>query len=169
MSTLIERVDDYGRPAWIALMVLSFILCWPIGLIILGFLIGSGRMSCWYHGYGGNGNGWRGDRWQRKVDRMQRGVDRMQDGLNRMQAAAEQFRSYFQQNRDSRSDYRAAGTSGNRAFDDYRAETLRRLEEEEREFREFLDRLRQAKDKAEFDQFMAERRGMRDVTPPPQA
>jgi hypothetical protein len=48
-------------------------------------------------------------------------------------------------------------SSGNRAFDDYRAETLRRLEQEQREFREFLDRLRMAKDKVEFDQFMAER------------
>ncbi len=51
-----------------------------------------------------------------------------------------------------------APSSGNRAFDDYRAETLRRLEEEQREFREFLERLRFAKDKTEFDQFMAERR-----------
>jgi hypothetical protein len=48
--------------------------------------------------------------------------------------------------------------SGNRAFDEYRQETLRRLEEEQREFQEFLARLRMAKDKAEFDQFMAERR-----------
>ena len=48
--------------------------------------------------------------------------------------------------------------SGNRAFDEYRQETLRRLEEEQREFQEFLVRLRMAKDKAEFDQFMAERR-----------
>ena len=48
--------------------------------------------------------------------------------------------------------------SGNRAFDEYRAETLRRLEEEQKEFREFLDRLRFAKDKAEFDEFLAERR-----------
>ena len=60
---------------------------------------------------------------------------------------------------------RSAGTwwqpsrsSGNRAFDDYREETLRRLEDEQREFRDFLARLRMAKDKAEFDQFMAERR-----------
>ena len=51
-----------------------------------------------------------------------------------------------------------SASSGNRAFDEYRAETLRRLEEEQREFKEFLDRLRHAKDKAEFDQFMAERR-----------
>jgi Protein of unknown function (DUF2852) len=49
-------------------------------------------------------------------------------------------------------------SSGSRAFDEYRAETLRRLEEEQREFRDFLDRLRHAKDNAEFDQFMAERR-----------
>ena len=49
-------------------------------------------------------------------------------------------------------------SSGNRAFDEYRTETLRRLEEEQREFHDFLGRLRMAKDKAEFDQFMAERR-----------
>jgi len=48
-------------------------------------------------------------------------------------------------------------TSGNQAFDEYRAATLRRLEEEQLEFREFLSRLRMAKDKAEFDQFMTER------------
>ena len=51
-----------------------------------------------------------------------------------------------------------APSSGNRAFDEYRADTFRRLEEEQREFREFLERLRLAKDRAEFDQFMAERR-----------
>ena len=48
-------------------------------------------------------------------------------------------------------------SSGNRAFDEYRMETLKRLEEEQKEFKAFLDRLRHAKDKAEFDQFMAER------------
>jgi hypothetical protein len=53
---------------------------------------------------------------------------------------------------------RRGGESGNTAFDEYRAETLRRLEDEEREFRSFLDRLRRARDKAEFDQFLAERR-----------
>jgi hypothetical protein len=47
--------------------------------------------------------------------------------------------------------------TGNRVFDDYRAETLRRLEEEQREFVEFLERLRRAKDQSEFDEFMAER------------
>jgi hypothetical protein len=44
------------------------------------------------------------------------------------------------------------------AFDEYRAEMLRHLEQEEREFREFLERVRMTKDREEFDQFMAERR-----------
>jgi uncharacterized protein DUF2852 len=57
-------------------------------------------------------------------------------------------------------------SSGNRAFDEYRNETLQRLEEEQREFREFLERLRHAKDKVEFDQFMAERGSRpRDISP----
>jgi hypothetical protein len=50
------------------------------------------------------------------------------------------------------------GSSGNRAFDEYREATLRRLEEEQREFRDFLDSLRHAKDRAEFDQFMTSRK-----------
>ena len=48
--------------------------------------------------------------------------------------------------------------TGNRAFDEYRAEALRRLEEEAQEFQAFLERLRMAKDRAEFDDFMRERR-----------
>jgi hypothetical protein len=49
-------------------------------------------------------------------------------------------------------------TNGSPAFDEYRAETLRRLEREQDEFQEFVDHLRMAKDKAEFDEFIAERR-----------
>jgi hypothetical protein len=64
----------------------------------------------------------------------------------------------------------APPSSGNRAFDEYRAETLRRLEDEQKEFGAFLDRLRFAKDKAEFDQFMTERRNHPESPPsePPQ-
>ncbi|OZB15084.1 MAG: hypothetical protein B7X55_10185 [Rhodobacterales bacterium 34-62-10] len=48
-------------------------------------------------------------------------------------------------------------SSGNSAFDNYKSETLRRLEEEQLSFEAFLQRLREAKDKAEFDDFMADR------------
>jgi hypothetical protein len=117
------RLDDIGKPAWIALLIAGFILFWPVGLALLAFLIGSGRMGCWRHrGYG---------RWHNE----------------RSDEAAGQWLGG-----------RRREASGNRAFDEYRADTLRRLEEEEREFRSFLDRLRFAKDKAEFDQFLAERR-----------
>lgn len=55
-------------------------------------------------------------------------------------------------------------TSGNSAFDSYKADTLRRLEEEQDAFEAFLQRLRDAKDKAEFDEFMADRdRAARDT------
>ncbi|MEY4984832.1 MAG: hypothetical protein RIR62_3098 [Pseudomonadota bacterium] len=54
-------------------------------------------------------------------------------------------------------DGRAFAPTGNSAFDAYRAETLRRLEEEQAAFESFLSRLREAKDKQEFDAFMEER------------
>jgi hypothetical protein len=47
--------------------------------------------------------------------------------------------------------------SGNSAFDAYKEETLRRLQDEQDAFEAFLERLREAKDKAEFDQFMEDR------------
>jgi len=58
-----------------------------------------------------------------------------------------------------------AGPTGNAAFDDYREETLRRLEEEQSAFVGFLEQLRRAKDKAEFDQFMADRGQSKDNAP----
>ena len=64
----------------------------------------------------------------------------------------------------SKSPFRA---TGNAAFDSYRNETLKRLEEEQSAFEGFLDRLRQAKDQAEFDQFMSQQRDGKgaDATP----
>jgi hypothetical protein len=125
------KLDELGKPAWIALIVLGFIVWWPIGLSVLAFTIWSGRMGCGY--YGGH------ERWQNKMERMQRKMDWMRS-------------------RTGGAPWNFAPSSGNRAFDEYRADTLKRLEEEQREFRDFLDRLRFAKDKTEFDQFMAERR-----------
>lgn len=47
--------------------------------------------------------------------------------------------------------------SGNASFDRYKSEMLDRLEEEQENFEDFLDRLRAAKDATEFDQFMDDR------------
>jgi len=129
---LVQKLDDIGKPAWIALMVAGFVFFWPAGLAILFYLIGSGRMSCWKRNRAGH--------WH------------MPEG-NR-----ERSRSSF-------GNWGRYQSSGNVAFDEYREETLRRLEDEQKEFRDFLDKLRAAKDKAEFDQFMADRRS-RPAEPP---
>ncbi|MFL6798803.1 MAG: DUF2852 domain-containing protein [Xanthobacteraceae bacterium] len=131
---IVAKIDELGKPAWIALMILGFVVWWPIGLATLAFIFGSGRMTAWRCAM---------NRWQ---------------GMEPMRGHG----TWWQPQR----------SSGNRAFDEYRQETLQRLEEEQREFKEFLARLRMAKDKAEFDQFMADRRGRtggassRDEQPP---
>ena len=83
------------------------------------------------------------DHWENKMTRMQEKMDRVRTKMA-------QFKG--------RGDWFGPASSGNRAFDDYRSETLKRLEDEQREFKEFLERLRFAKDRSEFDQFMNERR-----------
>ena len=124
MTAVADKLDELGKPAWIALIILGFIVWWPLGLATLVYSIWSRRMGCGHsRSFNWGQARYMGSPWH--------------------------------------------PSSGNRAFDEYRAETLRRLEEEQREFREFLERLRMAKDKAEFDQFMADRRN-RSADAPPQ-
>ncbi len=130
MSDVVAKLDDWGLPAWITVMVLGFVIFWPVGLAVLAYLIWSGRMGC--------GTKRRFGRWGREMRARCKG-DHREDSFS---------------------------SSGNAAFDEYRQETIRRLEDEEREFRDFLERLRLAKDRAEFDEFMKERKSR--PTPPPQ-
>jgi hypothetical protein len=129
-----HMLDTPWHPGWIVVTILGFIIWWPIGLALLLFTLGSRKMACWSHHDR--------DRWQNKMERMQYKMERMR---NRMERRG--FGWGF-----------GPPSSGNRAFDEYREETLRRLEEEQREFKEFLSRLRHAKDKEEFDAFMAQHR-----------
>lgn len=85
-------------------------------------------------------------------------MDRFEHKMARMQEKMERVRSRMERFKGRGGDWFAPSSSGNRAFEDYRSETLKRLEDEQREFKEFLERLRFAKDRAEFDQFMAARR-----------
>ena len=64
----------------------------------------------------------------------------------------------------ARAMHEAFRPSGNSAFDSYKSETLKRLEDEQQAFEAFLQRLRDAKDKSEFDAFMDDRaRASRDA------
>ena len=101
-------LDERGKAAWIAAMILGFIVFWPIGLALLAYMI-----------------------WGKQM-----------------------FKGSCAHSRHARHAFKS---SGNSAFDAYKSETLRRLEEEQDSFEAFLQRLRAAKDKAEFDQFMDDR------------
>ena len=136
-----RMLDSPWHPGWIVVTILGFLIWWPIGLALLFFTLGSRKMGCWNHS----------DRWQNKMERMQWKMDRMRDRMER---------------RGFGFGFGPPG-SGNRAFDDYRTDTLRRLEEEQREFKEFLTRLRHAKDKEEFDAFMAQHRNRPTPPTPP--
>jgi len=103
-------LDDRGKGAWIACMVLGFVFFWPVGLAFLAYMIWSKRMFT--------------------------GKSCSKRGSRRMTTSR---------------------STGNSAFDAYKADTLRRLEDEQTNFEAFLERLREAKDKAEFDQFMQDR------------
>ncbi len=127
MTQMVAKLDDLGTPIWIALLVLSFVMFWPVGLALLACLVMSGRLGA------GRGRHW-GCVGRRHSHR----------GI---------------------SSHRNYATTGNAAFDEYREQTLERLEEEEREFQEFLTKLRMAKDRTEFDRFMATRRASLEEGP----
>jgi hypothetical protein len=118
------------HPGMVIGTILGFLFWWPVGLAFLFFTLRRTTMGCWSHS----------DRFENKMQRMQYKMERMR---GRMERHGFGF---------------GPPSSGNRAFDEYRTETLRRLEEEQTEFRDFLDRLRHAKDKEEFDQFMSQHR-----------
>ena len=42
---LVAKLDELGKPAWIALMILGFWVFWPLGFAILAFSLWSGRMG----------------------------------------------------------------------------------------------------------------------------
>ena len=64
-TPIVAKLDELGKPAWIALMILAFCVYWPLGLAILAFMYWSGRMGCWKRGM---------SRWQGGVGGVGRGA-----------------------------------------------------------------------------------------------
>jgi hypothetical protein len=120
-------------PVELLAMVLGFIVFWPIGLAVLAFKF-----------------------WQRKTGYPG-------DLGTAAQEKWREARSAFHGSWGG-SGYAGRGT-GNLAFDEWRAAEIARLEEERRkleeahkEFAAFVENIRRAKDREEFDRFMNERR-----------
>jgi hypothetical protein len=114
-------LDQRGKWAWITLVVLLFVVAWPIALVLLAYLI------------------WERKMFSRSCAARSRSHDRA--GPQSWGGCGRSF----------------AEATGNHAFDSYKAEALRRLEDEQAAFEAFLQRLRNSKDKSEFDAFMEDR------------
>ena len=102
-----DWLDERGRVAWIAAMVIGFVLFWPIGLALLVYMIWSKRMGC---------------NWSRHHHR--------------------------HRGRPAPATPPSTATARRRCGGSRRSATPSSR---------FLDQLRAAKDKAEFDQFMSSR------------
>ena len=149
-----ERSDRSSRhcgarwkPLEILAMILGFIVFWPIGLAIVLWKI-------WQRstGYEGDLGSFLQEKWQAK-------------------AAHNWNCGGFGSNGRHASRWGMRPT-GNRAFDEWRDAELARLEEEhrklvaaEREFAEYMENLRRARDREEFDRFMNERRNRHNDAP----
>jgi hypothetical protein len=127
------------RPAWtpatIALMVIGFMVFWPLGLAMLAYIL-----------------------WGDRLDGFKRDVNRATDGVF---AGCRRSADRAHRWGHGRGGY---ARTGNVAFDDWREKELERLDEERRkldemreQFDEYARELRRAKDQEEFDRFMAER------------
>jgi hypothetical protein len=121
-------------PATIALMVLGFIVFWPLGLAMLAYILFGDRLHAF-----------------------KREANEKMDGMFKS------CRRGGWQGR-SRGGWHAHYETGNVAFDDWRRAELERMEEERRkldemraEFDNYLRELRRAKDQEEFDRFMRDR------------
>lgn len=130
------------RPGWspltITLMVIGFLIAWPLGLIVLAYILWGDRIpefrstgraytrssrNSWSHGCFGP-----------------RGVHRSQSG----NAAFDEYRERELRRLE---------------------EERRRLDQERRDFETYVQNLRRAKDQEEFDRFMADRNSGRNTGP----
>ncbi len=149
-----RRCGGRWRPLEIVAVVLGFVLFWPIGLAILALKFWQTRC------------GHRGD----LATFAQEKTDWARDACRNWRPGAWASRSPAWSTSQGGSP-RPGGSwnmrsTGNAAFDDWRAAELARLEEErrkledaEREFTEHIDELRRARDREEFERFMNARRG----------
>jgi hypothetical protein len=125
-------------------MVLGFIVFWPIGLAILFWKLWQKRT-----GYQGDIVAFGREKWDAMANYTWPYGSRHwgSSPRNRYSASADM------------------GATGNHAFDEWRSAELERLEEEyrklvaaERDFAEFMENLRRARDREEFERFMNARR-----------
>ena len=118
-------------PATVALMVLGFVVFWPLGLAMLAYILF-------------------GDRFRD----FKREANRSADGIFSKCCSGRYGRSHFSTGNVAFDDWRKAEL-------DRIEEERRKLDEMRAEFDSYLRELRRAKDQEEFDRFMRERANAR--------
>ncbi|KQQ78522.1 hypothetical protein ASF70_23160 [Rhizobium sp. Leaf321] len=121
-------------PATIGLMVLGFVVFWPLGLAMLAYIIFGDRLR----GFKRDANN-RADEWAGKTSQW----------FSRSRAAG--YNTHFSTGNVAFDDWRKAELN---RMDEER----RKLDEMRDEFDNYSRELRRAKDQEEFDRFMRERR-----------
>jgi hypothetical protein len=134
-------VHSYAlRPAWtpltIALMVIGFIVFWPLGLLMLAYII-----------------------WGHRMPELRRHFDGVKSDFR------SEFHGRSWGCGSSRGGFTRSGNTAFDDYRERELKRLeeerRKLEEERREFETFMENLRRARDQEEFDRFMRERRAMK--------
>jgi hypothetical protein len=124
------------RPAWtpatIALMIIGFMIFWPLGLAMLAYIL------------------W-GDRLDEFKSEVNRATDRMGCAFGRNGHGRHRHHHHARTGNVAFDDWREAELTR-------LEEERRRLDEARKEFDEYLRELRRAKDQEEFDAFMNARR-----------
>lgn len=157
-SANIPTMADW-KPIEIVAMVLGFILFWPIGLAILFAKIWQKKSA-----YAGDLPSFVSDKMQQKFrEKWEQKMGRHGFGMRRQDF-------YNWSSACERRGFGGApwqwkpGSTGNLAFDEWREAELARLEAEreklraaEQEFSTFVENLRRAKDREEFERFMNQR------------
>jgi hypothetical protein len=123
-----------GRGLEIAGIILGFIFAWPLALAYLVWKMG--------------------------------GYPKYDEATSFFRDTYGRARDDFFSSRGPVGGFGGFASTGNAAFDEYRRKELERLEEERRkldeearDFRNFVEELKRAKDREEFDAYMAKRRG----------
>jgi hypothetical protein len=127
------------RPAWtpltIALMVIGFMIAWPLGLVMLAYIL-----------------------WGHKVPEVRQHFEEAKRDwhANKREWCGPRGASFS---------YSRSGNTAFDDYRDRELKRLdeerRRLEEDRKEFEEYVQNLRRARDKEEFDRFMQDRASKR--------
>ncbi len=121
------ELNELGELAWVPVVLLAAVMAWRSRSAMLAGFARGGWLQAWRDGAASAPGSW----------------------VLVQAGSALQWMRGFRRN--------GGPPSGNQSFDSYRDDALRKLKKEQCEFRAYLAQLHQARERSEFNAFMAER------------